>query len=168
MVSSSRKPSPLAILESRRGFIRVDFDAGAKIGVATASGETAYDALDLTVYGVSFLVPAGDAERFSEGMELRALAFVVDEVPVSAQGRVVYVRKGLVGGSAKVAVELRELTTESVWAVTRHIAEKAGLGVPMQVGQGAISMKGPKKPKTRAKAKTKARTKPAARKKARR
>jgi hypothetical protein len=122
----------------RRAFVRVDFEKGAKVGIAGPTGESAYDALDLSVYGVSFLVPPDDADRFVEGMEIPALAFVIDGRQVSARGRVVYVRKGLAAGLAKVAVELTSVTTEDIWLLSKHVTRRAGLGKPLQLGEGAI------------------------------
>jgi hypothetical protein len=136
---------------SRRAFIRVDFDPGSKIGVSTSTGETAYDALDLSVYGVSFLAHPGDADRFFEGMELPSLAFLIDGRQIAAKGKVVYVHGGLTGGLAKIAVELRSLSAEDVWHLSRHVAEKAGLGEPIHLPEDAIPVRKKKKPKAKKK-----------------
>jgi hypothetical protein len=154
-----------AFRDSRRAFVRVDFDKGAKIGVAFGDGERAYDALDLTVYGVSFLAPADDIDRFVEGQELPALAFVIDGEQITARGKVVYIRKGLASGLAKVAVELTSVEADGVWRLSRHVAERAGLGRTTQLGKKAVRLAKGEKSKAKPKAKKPKAKKPTAKKK---
>ena len=151
--------------DNRRAFIRVDFEKGAKVGISfstpgNASPTTvAYDALDLSVYGIAFLAPPGDVERFTVGMRLAPIAFVIEGHQVTASGRVVSVRTGLAGGLAKIAVELTSVATDDVWTLSRFVALRAGLR-PRRKNKAKAQAKAGAKlrakhlPKARSKAKT--------------
>jgi hypothetical protein len=150
--------------ESRRGFIRVDFEPGSKIGIDTPTGQTSYDALDISVYGVSFLASPGDSGHFAMGTELGALAFVINGRQIVVRGKVAYLHTGLIAGLSKVAVEFTHVPIDDVWYLSRYVAEKAGVHKPGQIGTGMIEYETPRA-KKKTKAKTKAKTKPKAKRK---
>jgi hypothetical protein len=162
--------------ESRRGFLRVDFESGSKVGVATPSGHTSYDALDLSVYGLSFLARPEDGAHFTMGMELPSLAFLLEGRQINVKGKVAYLHTGLVAGLSKVAVEFTHVPVDDVWFISRYVAEKSGVSKPRQIGSGHIDLgdldpfspargsasrkKKSAKSKPKAKARSKAKTKP--------
>jgi hypothetical protein len=162
--------------ESRRGFIRVDFEPGSKIGISTESGQSSYDALDISVYGLSFLASPEASARFTMGAHLPSLAFVVNGRQVTVGGKVAYLHTGLIAGLSKVAIEFTEIAVEDVWHLSRYVAEKAGVHKPGQISGGMIELEdllahykhearaSKKKPKAKAKAKAKTKTKKKSRK----
>src|SRR5262245_47037390 len=118
----ARKKTPLKASESRRAFIRVDFDRGSKVEIRGPSGEVSYDALDLSVFGLSFLASPEDFVRFPVGREIPLLSFVVNGRRIAVGGQVAYLRTGLIRGLAKVAVEFTRIPVEDVWFLARHVA----------------------------------------------
>lgn len=126
--------------ESRRGFIRVDFDPGSKVGVGMPSGETSFDALDVSVYGLSFLASPQDANRFSIGMDLPSIVFIIDGRQINVHGKVAHFRAGLIAGLSKIAIEFTEVSIEDVWFLSRYVADKAGVSKPRQIGSGMIDL----------------------------
>lgn len=146
---------------SRRAFVRVDFDKGAKVRVAFPDGERAYDGMDVSLYGASFLAPTNDAKLFLEGQVISSVTLEIDGVQIIARGRVVYIRKGLLEGLAKIAVELTSVKTEDVWRLARFVTKRARLDEPMQQIERVtrITKRTKSKKKPRAKKKSQAKRK---------
>ena len=159
--AARKQKAPLSPNESRRGFIRVDFDAGSKVTVVsaaagsagTAGAETNYEALDLSVYGLSFLAEPAHSTRFPMGGVLR-LSFWVIGREITVEGRVAYLRTDpTAAGALRVAVEFTQIGIDDVWFLSRYVAEKSGVNRPKQIGSGAIDLSGRIKAKAKAKKK---------------
>ena len=146
--------------ESRRNFIRVDFDPGSKIRVPvakTGADPFALDALDLSVYGLSFLTGPKDAHHFKVGMET-ALTFKIFDRPVHVHARIVRLHPGLIAKLCKIAVEFLHIEGDGVWLLSRFVAEKSGLLKPGLVQMTRIRPKKTLPRKARVKAKPRKKT----------
>jgi hypothetical protein len=154
--------------DSRRGFIRVDFEPGSRILIPRpdGAGELSFDGLDLSVYGLSFLARPEDAAHFPIGSAVPSLSFSVDNRPVRVVGRVAYLHTGLVAGLSKVAIEFTEVSMDDIWFLSRHVAQRSGVDKPGQIGAGLIELRKLIRQVDRARARRRAKGKPQAKTKA--
>ena len=133
--------------ESRRSFIRVPFEDGQKVTVGFPTITRSYEALDVSVYGVSFQVEPDQVPRFKPMMELSDVSFVVGAKKIHVQASVTYLQPMPTQGRYKVALHFTHVEQADVWDISAHIAEKSGK-------KSSIQIKVPKK-KAKPKAKTK-------------
>jgi hypothetical protein len=142
--------------ESRRGFLRVPLSKTTRVSFADG---TKYPALDLTVFGISFLVRPEEMLRFPTGALCHGAEFTIAGRNILVNSaKVAYVEPGF-GALCKVAIEFADIPVEDVFFLSKYIADKSDVSVPKQI---SVNVLGTKK-KARPKAKTK--PKPSSKKK---
>lgn len=131
-----RPAKALKASESRRSFIRVPFVAGQRITVNGADGPREYEALDLSVYGVSFLADTATGSSFPAGKALDDVSFPLGDRSVRVRAKVAYFQAeagpGRPSERGKVALEFVDISAEDVFLLSKHIAQTARLHQPEQ------------------------------------
>ncbi len=120
-------------IATRRNFARVRLLRGVSVEVKSGPMQGAFSAVDVSVYGLSFLAPDTVAGALGAGEVLRPLSFQLNgrRIQVGTVVRHVSRVRGPGGKlQAFVGVEFTEISPEDVWFLSDFVVSK-GAGNPI-------------------------------------
>jgi hypothetical protein len=157
----------MATPESRRQFYRVSPSFRFRVEM----GGAVYEGVDLSVYGMAFLVPQSiGLPEARVGAPIDRLFFDIDDRRVVVDAKVQYVKfEGGEQAALKIGVEFTRIEPDDVWFLSSVIAkhEVRTDPAPVSPARKAKTKAKPKakaKPKGKPKAKAKTKAKPKAKK----